>query len=238
MEFSKDSVSKIKNRIRQLIEAFIKDESLFLSQIGINPYTYSFQKSNFLDNIQSYFRKYGSSFRLYSQTDYRILGEEKRKINFLACLLALEHEGYIKIEDLSFSHTENFTLDLAIKIAADDKLLSRKITPPKSWQLIEKETKAYIIKDDQTIFTFPLNTSNKYRYFKCIWNNYGKRVLYKDIYEFESNLKYPDERGKRWHANDLIRNTVRKLKKEFLKKKLPFNIATNKGFVFTIQTEG
>jgi len=234
IEIKQPSLMRIRNRLNKIIKSFIEGETLLWSQIETNPYTYSFQKSVFLENIQTYFKKYGTNFYLHSKEDYKIFGEEQLKTNFLACLLALEYENLIKIEDI---YIEGYYSDLKIRITATDKLSVMENAPPESWQLIENETKAYIKKDSQVIFTFPSNTSNKYRYFKCLWSNYGKRVVYKDIYEFDSNLRYPDERGKKWHANDLIRNTIRKLKKEFIKRDLPFSITTNRGFIFIIKTD-
>ena len=108
-----------------------------------------------------------------------------------------------------------------------------KPTLPSDWELIEKDNIPQILKADDVVFTFPNNWSNKHKYFKCLWNNYGVKITYKEIYEFESNkLKYPDKHITSTNRN--IRSTIHKLRKEFKELDLPINIKTNKGFTLTI----
>lgn len=240
IEFGKTSIQRIRERLIQLTQAFINNDALFWSQFGISPYTYDYQRANFLNNIQSYIDKYGSSFHLYAQTDFKIFGEEQKKTNFLASLLALEYEDFIRIQGVSFSRIDisdnKSREDLSVLIRMGSKLLPLKNTPPKPWELVKEEAKAYLKKDGQVVFTFPSNTSNQFRYFKCIWNKYGQRATYQEVYEFESNLKYPNQKGKNWKINDLIRNTVRKLKKQLQGKNVPIQIDVNRGFVLTVKT--
>ena len=240
IEFGKISIQRIRERLIQLNQAFINNDALFWSQFGISPYTYNYQKANFLNNIQPYIDKYGSTFYLYAQTDYKIFGEEQKKTNFLACLLSLEHEGLIRIHGVSISKIDiaddKSRKDLSVYISVGNELLPSKNMPPKSWRLVVEEVKAHLKKDEQIVFTFPSNTSNQFRYFKCLWNKYGQRATYQEVYEFESNLKYPNQKGKNWKINDLIRNTIRKLKKQLQGKNVPIQIDVNRGFVLTIKT--
>jgi hypothetical protein len=108
-------------------------------------------------------------------------------------------------------------------------------TRPDDWKITEDENKVHIVKDGKTLFAFPSNTSNQYRYFECLWNNYSKRVPYPEIYEYKSGLKYPHRRGENYQVNDRLRNSIRKLREKFKKKKLPIKIVTNRGFTLTIE---
>jgi hypothetical protein len=235
-----DSKGEIRNRLNQKITEFKEGITWSLLQFQANPYTYSFQKTNFLKNIPNYTNKYGQTFQLYSKKDFQLFGDEQEKTNFTECLLVLEYEGLIDITGISFFPIDllddESEEDLIVYVKMADELLPQRNTPPTPWKLSEEGTKAHIKRGDQILFTFLSNTSNQFKYFKCLWNNYGKRVVYKEVYEFESNLKYPDEKGKNWRVNDLLRNAIRKLKREFSKKKVPIQIATNRGFTLTAKT--
>jgi hypothetical protein len=235
-----DSKGKIRNRLNQKIAEFKEGITWSLLQFQANPYTYSFQKTNFLKNIPNYTNKYGQTFQLYSKRDFQLFGDEQEKTNFTECLLVLEYEGLIGITGISFFPIDllddESEEDLIVYVKMADELLPQRNIPPTPWKLSEEGTKAHIKRGDQILFTFPSNTSNQFKYFKCLWNNYGKRVTYKEVYEFESNFKYPDEKGKNWRVNDLLRNAIRKLKREFSKKKAPIQIVTNRGFTLTTKT--
>lgn len=112
----------------------------------------------------------------------------------------------------------------------DAKVVEIEKLPPKNWQLREDEDKAYIKKDGRVIFSFPHKWALKCKYFKYLWSKYGEKVKFEELYEFDSNLKYP-QKGV-WQINRNIRNTINKLRKEF--GDLPILIKTNKGFVLTI----
>lgn len=103
---------------------------------------------------------------------------------------------------------------------------------PSGWELIEEDKNPQIKKDGSVVFTFPNNWSGKYKYFKCLWKNYGVKKSYKEVYEFESKLKYP-EKGV-WRINRNMRTTINKFRKELEDKNLPIDIETNKGFILTI----
>jgi len=108
---------------------------------------------------------------------------------------------------------------------------------PSNWQLEENQEKdkAFIKKNEKTVFVFPHIWSSKYKYFKCLWQNHGRKVSCKEIYEFESNLEYPGTL-KPWQTNRNIRNTINKLKKEFKNKRLDeIEIKTHKGFTLLIR---
>jgi hypothetical protein len=231
---------KIKNKLNQNITEFIEGKTWSLPQFEVTPYTYAFQKTNFLQNIPVYINKYGRAFKLFLNKDYQLFGDEKKKTNFTECLLTLEKEGLVDIAEISFVAStlfddENID-DLVIDIKITDKLLPQKNMLPANWKLSEEGKRAIIKHGDKTVFTFSSNTSNQYRYFKCLWNKYGQRATYQDVYEFESNLKYPNQKGKDWKINDLIRNTVRKLKKQLQTKNVPIQIDVNRGFVLTVKT--
>lgn len=235
-----NSKEKIRNRLNQKVTEFKEGLTWSSSQFQTNPYAYNFQKANFLKNIPAYIDKYGQTFQLYSNKDFQLFGDEHEKTNFTECLFALEFEGFINITGISFFPInlldDKSEEDLIVYIKIADKLLSQKKIPPESWKLSEEETKAHIKRGDQILFTFPSNTSSQFKYFKCLWNNYGERVIYKEVYEFESNLKYPDKKGKIWRANELLRNAIRKLREKFIRKKVPIQIVTNRGFTLTIKT--
>ncbi|RJQ35786.1 hypothetical protein C4559_06445 [Candidatus Microgenomates bacterium] len=103
---------------------------------------------------------------------------------------------------------------------------------PSGWELKEDGKIPKIVKDDSDLFVFPNNWSSKYKHFKCLWECYGVKKDYKEVYEFESKLKYP-EKGV-WRINRNMRGIVNKLRKEFENKNLPIHIETNKGFILTI----
>lgn len=122
---------------------------------------------------------------------------------------------------------------------ANNQQLTTKLTPakikrclpPQKWQLIEKNKKIYLEKDNEAIFIFPTNWSQKYIYFKCLWNFYNLFVPYKQIYEYESNLTYPKKGITKVNRN--IRSIFTKLKKEI--GSLPISIEINKGARLTFK---
>jgi hypothetical protein len=112
------------------------------------------------------------------------------------------------------------------------KTTALKNTPPSGWKLVEENNTARIKKNGSIVFTFPNNWSRNYKYFKCLWEDYGIKKSYKEVYEFESNLTYPTKNV--WRVNRNMRNTINKLRKEFKLKNVPIYIETNKGFTLTI----
>lgn len=228
------ATEKAKNRLHQITEAFMIGNaySFNLRLLGENSYSYSYQKKNFIKNVSTYTDKYGPSFEISARKDFKLLGEERRKTHFLESLLAFEHEGLIHLDDLYYSQIYG---DLFAKVTVKRKADTDENKPPEHWKLTEEDVKAFIKRKGKTVFAFPSNTSNKYRYFKCLWNHYGQRVLYPEVYEYQSNLRYPHKRGKNHKLNSQMRNTINKLREEFVDKKVPVKIVTNRGFTLTVE---
>lgn len=101
--------------------------------------------------------------------------------------------------------------------------------PPGGWDLRENEGKAQLMRNDQVVFPFVYTQTDKYRYFKFAWQKYNQTASYKELYETKPETKYPDKRGENWRVNDHIRATMRKLRDEFEKKKVPIIIKTENG---------
>jgi len=184
-----------------------------------------------------------------------LFGEEDHRTTFLETLLLLEREGIITITRMGIAESEPYevagfvfpdkktqvTYPLAmITIKVNDLIKQSVISPrrtptlaqlPNGWRLKADERQPNITNFNQVVFTFPNNWSNKYRYFMCLWKNYGQKVDYKTLYEFESGLTYPG-REKIWVVNRRIRDTLTKLKGEF--ENLPIHIQISKGFILTI----
>lgn len=103
---------------------------------------------------------------------------------------------------------------------------------PANWELIEDEEKdkAYLKHNEKVVFEFKHMWANRYKYFKALWDNYGKKVEYKVLFEYEGKLKYPEKGVAK--TNSDVRNTINKLKKEI--DALPLEIKTAKGFTLSI----
>jgi len=134
------------------------------------------------------------------------------------------------IEQLD-EHTDQ-KLSEKIKLDKRDLRKKPKQVLPHGWKLLESK-KPQLIKDGAVVFTFPHDWPDKYKYFKCLWNNYGSKVSYKETYEYESKKhKYPEKGVTKVNRN--IRTTVNKLRKEFKLMNLPIHIETNKGLTLII----
>ncbi len=232
---SKPAKARIKANLSEKIECFIRGETWSIRQMNLNKYTFDFQRANFLNRIPAYINKYGQAFNVCSSSDFKIFGNDSRKVNFTESLLALEAEELIVINEIGLFFDEDEKENLLAGIQITPRLSEEKNLPPDSWKLIEEGAKAFVKRKGKTVFTFPSNTSNKYRYFKCLWNHYGQRVLYPEVYEYQSKLEYPHKRGKNHKINSQMRNTINKLRKEFKKNELPVKILTNRGFTLTIE---
>jgi len=136
---------------------------------------------------------------------------------------------YFKIEQPKFDEIYNKYKALNKEGAhRGDRLLAEK-----GWKLDKKETSARIVYKEKIVFAFSRNWSNKYKYFKCMWNKYGEKVSYKEVYEFESELEYPEKGVTIVNRN--IRSTVNKLKKALQQAGLSqIDIKTGKGFTLLI----
>lgn len=107
--------------------------------------------------------------------------------------------------------------------------------PPAGWNLQEGEGRSQLMKSGQVIFTFVYTHTDKYRYFKLAWQKYNQTAFYKELYETKPDTDYPDKRGENWKVNDHIRATMRKLRDEFEKKKVPITIETENGIKVFVQ---
>ncbi len=101
---------------------------------------------------------------------------------------------------------------------------------PKNWMLVEKEGRPCLLKNKKTVFNFPSNWSQKYLYFKCLWEKCGYKVVRKTIYEYNTSKNYDKacKGGKFSTINKYIAIAVNKLRKQL--KGLPIQIKTSRGF--------
>jgi hypothetical protein len=106
---------------------------------------------------------------------------------------------------------------------------------PRNWGLLKKEEKGYLMKDYQVIFNFPNTWANEYKYFKCLWENYGQKVDHKTIFEYESNKNYERSCKKETKSkvNKYIDIAINKLRKKLSPFKI--KIITSKGFILTVE---
>lgn len=90
------------------------------------------------------------------------------------------------------------------------------------WQLVENEEEngASFQKDEEIIISFSTKFSIKFKYFQCLWENCGKRVIFQELYdskfgagEYEKKCE-PHPTMERWRVNKRIRDTVTNLAKE------------------------
>lgn len=244
--------SASKERINKILEFYAKNYAEDKIKIGDYfqkmHYSYQSQKSNFLRNAPAIIRQFGTKVHMTEKNDFTILGEDTDRITFLPTLITLEYEGYIKIKEMNFydigrfKRKPNVQEDLVVDFEFNKKAIplseSTKpiadITPPANWNLELDDSNPKLSKNGHEVFSFGDPTSNQFRYFKCLWMNYGKKIAYRDIYEYDCDLKYPDKRGENWKMNDNIRRTVRRLQERFDQDNIPIKITTEKGLVLTI----
>jgi len=115
--------------------------------------------------------------------------------------------------------------------SSQDSRISQEVPArsPLGWSIEQSGGEGKIIKDGKTIFTFPHDWSDKFKYFTYAWNNkYNQTSSYKELYE-SKDKKYPDQKGENWLVNKTIRETMNKLRKEFERKKVPITIETKNG---------
>ncbi len=95
-----------------------------------------------------------------------------------------------------------------------------------NWELdVEKGT---VSKKGKVLYKFPTTWSQKFRYFKCLWNKHGEKVGHKELFEYENELKYPSK-GDVWKVNKAISKELRKLKKQMEDESAPLDISISKG---------
>lgn len=112
------------------------------------------------------------------------------------------------------------------------ELQANVIPIPLGWSIEETDNKLHIQKNGEILYTFERTWSGRCRYFKLLWQNYGKKIDYKEVYEFEAKMKYPNKDV--WKINRTIRTIVSKLKRNLEEADLPIHIETNKGFTLKI----
>ncbi len=168
----------------------------------------------------SYIRIRGKKFK-----DHHIQYYDVEKILHL-----LQYEGiltFLNTEDLHSPLPSSITMGPEITLIPNIALLREyaqklnrnidiseaKMAPPELWEIQEKESSAVLIHNKKKIYTFETIKSNKYKYFKCLWQNYGQFVRYPKLFEFESQKKYPGEK-KAYKTNADIRATINTLRKD------------------------
>ncbi|KKQ42188.1 MAG: hypothetical protein US60_C0022G0014 [Microgenomates group bacterium GW2011_GWC1_37_8] len=139
-----------------------------------------------------------------------------------------DSEAYIAIYEEGFDYLQEKLKELV----GQDRIRLMRI-PPYPWKLEkdEERDKAHIKYGDETKFVFPHIWSSKFKYFEYLWNHFGLKVDFKDLYESVPTHTYP-VKGKRWKTNHYIRNAIDKLRVEL--KNLPFIIKTSGGFTLTL----
>lgn len=93
-------------------------------------------------------------------------------------------------------------------------------TQPEGWNIVENDKSAELIHSGKVILSFAQKHSDKFRFFKCLWVNYGRRVPYSELFDFESdNSRYARQFGRNENQHSgkthkRIRNVVEKLRKD------------------------
>lgn len=108
-----------------------------------------------------------------------------------------------------------------------EKLIIKPI--PKNWSLYQSNNKLSIIKDEITIYTFLRTDSNKCKYFKKVWEGNGKKTEFDELYK-SIGLSYPYKKGENNKINKSIRDTLRKLNKEFKDNNVPIKLIEKNGY--------
>jgi len=240
----KQSEKKIKNIFDACLKSILQKKLKTHKRMSLttNFYSYYYQKNHFIKFIPHYLEECASDeINLLEGRSGKLFGEEDYRTTFLETLLLLEREGIITITRMGVAESESLsltTITTRVNNLFKTSAISQKTAPslapqlPKGWDLKIDECQPQITNFNQVVFTFPNNWSNKYRYFICLWKNYGQKVDYKTIYEFESGGQTYPGREKPWKVNRRIRDTITKLKSKFAK--LPINIEISKGFTLTI----
>jgi len=101
--------------------------------------------------------------------------------------------------------------------------------------LVKDIKKPQLKRDNKVVYEFPTDWSDRYRYFECLWENYGQKKSPQELFEYKNkgSEKYP-EQGKRWKINKYIGDEITKLLKEPEFKNLPIRIDRNKGYTLFI----
>ncbi len=96
------------------------------------------------------------------------------------------------------------------------------------WELdVERGT---LSKKGKELHKFPTTWSQKFRYFKCLWNKHGEKVGYEELFEYENKLKYPSK-GDVWKVNKAISKQLRELEKQLKSENVPLRLGISKGAI-------
>lgn len=227
------SKPRLQRYLNKQISFFISGQPQKASlEYNKNFYSYSYQKSNFVQNIVNYINKYGSRLVLRELSDIKVFGENTSKVSFLETVLALELEGFIEIEDLEVHDPETYNLkgdrsDLVVAFNVNEKKLK------KSSSIGAVSTKAEIIKCGKLIYdldkcqlsygnkkTMISPESREIRFLRSLYEKRGMVKEYKDIARdaqlssytyYHVDCEYPHEEIK----NKDLANDVAMLKRDF-----------------------
>ena len=189
-------------------------------------------------------RAFGSDF-LRRELNDRILIEHRIEDDLLVLFRRLAEEKLIEKYVEKFDPSLNFEF-LWIPSVARTRILALSEDPSHQlgesstpWQLIEDEKVAVLQKDGVPVMRFASKYDDSSRYFKCLWENRGKRVTSQQLYDFQNDgdrygqLFGPHTKTKPYEVNKNIRDTIQKLKK-----KLPvdcgISIKSVDGYLLTI----
>lgn len=109
---------------------------------------------------------------------------------------------------------------------------------PDGWSLCPETSseKAIIKFKDSLIYVFPRTYSDKYHYFKEMWDNSGNITSFEKLSLSRGISSYPKIKGEINKENIRIRDSLSKLRKEFKNKKVPIDIVEQKGWYLHFQS--
>lgn len=147
-----NSQNKINELLKEKIEQYKTGKFWSLRQSGKNSFTYGFQRGNFIKNVPTYIKRYGSSLSLRETEDYKLFGDDLDKVNIVGTLLALAQEDLITIEDIGlydgfiFNRKDDNT-DLFAEIKINQQLVSLLENNEEIEATIKNEHKVYTCGD-------------------------------------------------------------------------------------------
>jgi hypothetical protein len=147
-----NSQEMIKELLREKVELYKAGKFWSSHHKGKNSFTYDFQKENFIKNVATYIKRYGSSLSLRESEDYKLFGEDLDRVNTVGTLLTLAQEDLITIEDIGlydgfiYNRTDDNT-DLFAEIKINQQLLSLLENDEEVEAAIRSEHKTYTCGD-------------------------------------------------------------------------------------------
>lgn len=157
-------------------------------------YSYDYQKTNFLKNIDLRIQKFGRKQTLRQSGDSSLLGKSRIKISFLETILALELEGFATISHLELQDWESYKhkeTDLVVVLKITDKALKTIPKLMKSGIVGKQSVLTYgnlkyslskcelSYKNQKPILISP--EKREMKFFLSLYNKGGRVVEYKDI---------------------------------------------------------